>query len=365
VRLLLVTPEMRTGGAQVQWAALAGALVRRGLEVELLALAEQGELYGGLRSAGVRARCAGMRRAGDLAALRRALSAADPPPDVIVSRGVSGQLVGAQIARRARAPHVVNEHTPCLPNGGLLPPRPHQRVLTRLVAPRVDRVIAVTTAQVEPLARRGYRRDRIEVVANGVFEAEACPQRARAEVRAKLELGDADFALLLPAALRPEKRADAFVRAVTAAHRANPAIRGLVAGDGPEAELVRREAGDGAVRLLGARADVPDLMAAADGVCLTSEAEALPMALLEAMALARPVVATRVGGTPEAVLHGETGLLVEPGDEPGLAAALVELAADRERARRLGLAGRERQRERFDGEAMVDGYLAVLRRVVG
>ena len=104
-------------------------------------------------------------------------------------------------------------------------------------------------------------------------------------------------------------------------------------------------------------------MRAAGAVCLTSEAEALPMSILEAMALGRPVVATNVGGTGEAVQDGETGFLVEPGDVEAVRRALVALAADPERAAAMGAAGRARQRERFDGEAMVDGYLRAFERI--
>ena len=110
------------------------------------------------------------------------------------------------------------------------------------------------------------------------------------------------------------------------------------------------------------RRDVLELMRAAGAVCLPSEAEALPMSVLEAMALGRPVVATDVGGRAEAVVDGETGLLVAPGDARR-DAALLALAADRERApAAMGDAGRARQRERFNGEAMVDGYSPPSRR---
>jgi glycosyltransferase involved in cell wall biosynthesis len=84
------------------------------------------------------------------------------------------------------------------------------------------------------------------------------------------------------------------------------------------------------------------------------------MSILEAMALGRPVVATDVGGTPEQIEHERTGLLVAPGDVSGVAAALARLAADPATARAMGERGRERQRERFDGDAMVDGYQRVL-----
>ena len=108
--------------------------------------------------------------------------------------------------------------------------------------------------------------------------------------------------------------------------------------------------------LLGARRDVLSLIAAAGAVCLPSEAEALPMSVLEAMALARPVVATDVGGTRDQVVDGETGYLVPAGDGAAITRALLALATDREQAERMGAAGRERQRERFGGERMVDGY---------
>jgi glycosyltransferase involved in cell wall biosynthesis len=99
-------------------------------------------------------------------------------------------------------------------------------------------------------------------------------------------------------------------------------------------------------------------------VCLPSEAEALPMSLIEAMALARPVIATDVGGTRDLIVDGETGHLVRPGDGAAISRALLGLAADDKRAREMGAAGQRRQRERFTGEAMVDGYERAFREAV-
>ncbi len=107
------------------------------------------------------------------------------------------------------------------------------------------------------------------------------------------------------------------------------------------------------MELLGERDDVDELMRAAAMVCLPSEAEALPMSVLEAMAAGRAVAATRVGGVPEAVSDGETGVLVAPGDPQALAAALGRVRDD---AQRMGAAGRRRAEERFTLDGMVDGY---------
>ena len=347
MRVLFVCPDMRTGGAERHWATLIPALARRGADVRVLCLAEEGGLFGELVAAGVPAACIHMRRRSDPRAWRRALDFANPRPDVVISRGVSGQFVGEAIARRARAAHVLNEHTPLTPAGDLLPMRRHQLLLTRVVAPRLDRVIAVTTRQIAPLARLGYRSERIEVISNGVFDS--------ARPAAAPRHGE-DFTVLCAARLEPEKGVGVFIRAVAAARRSRPKIRGLVAGDGPERGRLERLAAGSGVELLGVREDVAELMAAADAVALTSEAEALPMSVLEAMAAARPVIATDIGGTAEAVVQGETGLLVRPGDADAAAGALLELASDRERARRMGEAGRVRQRELFDGESMVERY---------
>jgi glycosyltransferase involved in cell wall biosynthesis len=144
----------------------------------------------------------------------------------------------------------------------------------------------------------------------------------------------------------------------------------LIVGEGPdrsalESEL-RRLGLEDRVRLAGERHDVPGLLAAADVFVLSSVSEGLPVSVLEAMAAELPVVASRVGGLPELVVDGETGLLVTPRDADALAAALDRLVADRALRRQLGAAGRAYAESRFDPEsfarAHVDLYAAELAR---
>lgn len=351
MRILFVCPDMRIGGTERHWATLIAELHGRGVTCKLVSLSSRGPFFEDVVAAGVPAECLDLRRRTDPRGLRRALSlAASFEPDAVVTRGVSGQLVGEAIARRARAVHVLNEHTPLTPSGDLVPMRRHQRALTRLVARQVDGVIAVTSRQVPPLVRAGYPRKRIEVVPNGIFE------RDLEAGEPSLDLGLGELFVLCAARLAPDKRVDLFVEAVRAARREQPALRGYVAGDGPERERLERLADDSGVTLLGARRDVLALMRAARAVCLPSEAEALPMSILEAMAVERPVVATGVGGVAEQVVDGETGYVVPPGDAGALGRALAALAADPDRAAAMGAAGRERQLRYFSGEAMVAGY---------
>jgi glycosyltransferase involved in cell wall biosynthesis len=365
MRLLFLCPDMHRGGAERQWATLIPALARRGAEVRLVCLYDDGPLFHEVRAAGVAAECLWLRGPNDLRGLRRVLAEANGRPGAVVTRTVSPQLVGQAVARRAGAAHVFNEHTPLTADGELLAMRPRQRLLTRLVAPHLHRVITVSERQAAPLARLGYKRDRIVTVPNGVFAGEVGGGADRGAVRASLGLDDGEFAVLCVANLRPEKGVDAFAEAVARARAdGRRTLRGLVAGDGPERERLERLVArlDG-VELLGSRGDVPDLMGACDAVALLSEAEALPMSVLEAMALGRPVVTSDVGGASEAVADGETGNVVPPGDTAAAASALATLAADPDRARAMGERGRARQRERFDGKTMVDGYWRALEEV--
>jgi glycosyltransferase involved in cell wall biosynthesis len=351
MRLLFVAPDMGTGGAERHWATLIRELADRGHAVKLLTLAGKGRFFEEVAAHGIPANCMDLRRRLDPRGLRRAMSAAaELGPAAVVSRGVSGQFVGEAIARRSRAVHVYNEHTPLTPAGRLLPPRPHQRALTRIVARAIDEVVAVTGRQVPPLEALGYPGRRIEVVPNGVFA------RQVEGIEPSAELDGGGFTALCVAGLRPEKRVDLFIQAVGAARWENPEVRGYVAGEGRERERLEPLARENAVTILGARRDVLELIAGAGALCLPSEAEALPMSVLEAMALARPVVATDVGGTRDLVVDGETGHLVPAGDRAAITRSLLALAADRKRADRMGAAGRDRQREHFGGERMVDGY---------
>jgi glycosyltransferase involved in cell wall biosynthesis len=358
-RLVFVCPNLEAGGAERQWLALVPALAERGFDVGVVTLDGRGAYFDDLEAEGVPVACAGLRNRADPAGLARALRLAGPRSSVVVSRGVSAHVVGHALARRQRAAHVVTEHLGPDPLG-VRPLRRHQRALLRPVRPRVAAVVAVAGSQREHLVRDGYPSSAIRVIPNGV--APDPDVRPRAEVRAGLGVAPEEFLAVLVAALRPEKRAVAFVDQVAAANRTEPAVRGIVVGAGPDAGAVARAAArsDDAVRAVGYRADALDVIGAADVLCLTSAVEALPMTVLEAMSLGRPVVATAVGGVGEAVADGETGILVDRDRPDEMVAALIALARDRSRAETLGRAGRARQRRAFSIDAMTGRYADLL-----
>jgi glycosyltransferase involved in cell wall biosynthesis len=355
LRILFLYSTLTVGGSESQLALLVPGLRDRGFQPTVATLRFQGRYFEELIADGIPCRFVAMRSRADLAGAARGYRLWRERPDVVFTQSIDAHVIGAAIARRARVPLVNVEQGGIGIHRGL-----HRRWLTKLVAPSTDRVVAVSEAQRPELLGLGYRSDAITVIPNGTRVL--TPTRSRGEMRAELGLSDEDVVVLEVATLRPEKRADVFVDAVTEARRRDPRVRGLLAGGGPQLEAMRQRAaaaGD-AVRVLGERRDVVELMHCADAVCLSSDVEGLPMTLAEGMAASRPVIATAVGGVLEAVVPGRTGWLVPRGDHAAFAAAIVELAGDLARAAAMGAEGLGRYRERFTVEAMVAAYEALL-----
>jgi glycosyltransferase involved in cell wall biosynthesis len=193
------------------------------------------------------------------------------------------------------------------------------------------------------------RQERFEVVRHGVDLAALDAVRdRRSAVRVALGLAPDAVVVCTVANLRHQKDHPTLLTAAAQVLARSPRVRFLVVGQGPlEAEVDalhdRLGLGD-RVRLLGQRDDVPDLLAAADVFALSSRFEGLPVALMEALALGLPVVATDVGGIPEAVTDGVEGILVPPGQPDRLAAALLELVGDAARRRTMAAAAAARGR---------------------
>jgi glycosyltransferase involved in cell wall biosynthesis len=307
-----------------------------------------------LRAAGVPLDVICMRNQADLARLGRSRLIRRFSPDVVVSRGVSGMYVGHVVARWRRARHAYNEHRQV---GMALSHR--REAMSKLIAKRVDLVIAVTSDQAGAWLDRRLAPGRIVVVPNGVPAPDV--SLPKAELRRELQIPDGAIVALLAARLRPEKQVPAFIRAVKKALLTHPELIALIAGDGPDRTEVRRAAADDpGIWLLGHRDDVPRLLGAADMFVLASDFEAVPMAILEAMATGLPVVATNVGSISDVIRDGDSGILVAPGDPDSLASALVSLAGNPALRERLGDNAALVHRQRFSAEEMIDRYAAIL-----
>lgn len=248
---------------------------------------------------------------------------------------VAARLAGARVLSHM---HIENVFRPG-------PGRRVQIALDNATARLCFSIVAVSEATRMSLVRQGYPAERLITVYNGIEPTGPVEPTRLADGPTILEV----------ARLAEVKGQRALIAAVAQLEATAVLVGTDLERDGAyEAELraeVNRLGVEGRVVFAGQRDDVPALVAGCDIFCLPSRAEGLPLVALEAMAHGKPVVATAVGGTPEVVVDGVTGLLVPPGDADALRAALADLLADPERARRLGVAGRDRVRTSFSASA--------------
>lgn len=168
--------------------------------------------------------------------------------------------------------------------------------------------------------------------------------------------------------LRPVKGHQFFLKAARQVLNHHPEARFLIIGEGPEKLTLMEQSSslgiDDSVKFLGRRSDIPYLLSTLDVFVLSSLYEGLPISLLEAMAMSKPVIATSIGGIPEVINSGINGLLVPPKDHEALAENICELIQNETRARDLGISALETVRARFSLKTMLDHYEALYNKVL-
>jgi glycosyltransferase involved in cell wall biosynthesis len=232
-----------------------------------------------------------------------------------------------------------------------------------LYALPVDRIAAISRAVREALIGSGVDPARIDVVPSGIDPPAPPDPALRAGLRKSLGAGEEDVVLLSVSALAPGKGHRDLLRALVRV----PGHRLWLAGDGPlRAPLTRECESLGLtprVQFLGFRTDIFPLLHAADLFALATESEGLGSSILEAMAAGLPVVATRVGGVPEIVEEGKTGVLVPAADPDALGEALARIAPDRVLRERMGGCGRQRA-QLFSAGRMAESIEGVYRQAL-
>jgi glycosyltransferase involved in cell wall biosynthesis len=235
------------------------------------------------------------------------------------------------------------------------------RSIERLLSPLASRVTCVCEAEAR-LARSVGPDGRVRVVHNGI----AAPPPGSADPRLE-QLRRRGPVIGALTQLRPGKGLETLLDATPLLLARHASAQIAIVGDGPDLEQLSERARSlgvsGAVHFLGPSSDPPSALRGMDVFVHPSWAEAFPYVILEAMALARPIVASDVGGIGEAVIDGESGVLVPPRQEQPLADALSGLLSDAERAQALGTSALARM-ERFTREAMIERLSAVYAEIV-
>jgi len=255
----------------------------------------------------------------------------------------TASLIGGLAARLAGVPAVATVH-------GLN---------SRTCFMHAREIIAVSQAVRSHLAAQGVPESRLRVIYDGIDLQHYREAPDPAPLRARLGVAPQDMLIGSVGRLGREKGNAYLIEAAAILWtRERLPVRVLLVGEGRERRALQEDARRcriaDRVIFAGFQREVVAYQAALDVLCLPSLKEGLSLSALEAMALGRPVVASRVGGTPEVVADGQTGVLVEPANPEALAAAIARLLRDPEEARRMGEAGRERVERVFDIEQMVD-----------
>lgn len=351
IRALFVVPDLRVGGAERHLTTLLPHLDHDKFFPSVICIGEQGALYPTLQQAGIHATA--MRLGGKRNAVRafRALvrSMRTMRPDVVIVRGYNAETLGRMAARVARVEHsIVWVH-----NIGDARPRSRSRILAENILSRsTSSYFGVAEAQRSFLVDTlGYPPEKVRIIHNGVDPALFDTHNDKS-VLAEFGIPLNSPVVGIVAALRPEKDHATFLQAAHIVLDEFPSAHFLIVGDGairPDLEAICKEfqiAGN--IHFAGTRYDIGQLLRGMDVFTLSSATvECFPLALLEAMACARPAVCTNVGGVGEMIDHGKTGYLVPPRDPRKLAARLIELLSHPQVARGMGNAGRNRVETHF------------------
>jgi glycosyltransferase involved in cell wall biosynthesis len=365
IRVHALIDTLGIGGAEVLLSEFAAVAATSGIELSVGYLRSVDHAADRLRAADIEPRCIDIPRRlgpGAFRAVRRHLG--EVRPALVHTHLGYADLIGGPAARSLSIPTIATVHS--VPRPATARDRVKERLMAAARRTTATRIVAVSES-----VRAGYvasgadRADRVVVVHNGIA-ASATPGAGPA-VRAELGLAADDVVVAMVSSLRPEKAHAVALATVRVLLARFPRLRLVVAGDGPlRAQLAHDAApfGDRAI-LAGYRADVMGLLDAVDVLLHPSLHEALPTAILEAMAASVPVVATDVGGIGELVADGVTGALVAPSpDGDALAAVLAPLLEDRALRLRMGAAARSRFEAEFTAARwaarMREIYLSVL-----
>jgi glycosyltransferase involved in cell wall biosynthesis len=351
-----------------------GGAVRSGVESVVLSLADavrdaggsvimtplvDGEFTAELRELGYRVEPLGKKRRLDFFSIPRLAGIIRRcRPDIVHCHAVNGAFYACPAGRMAGCRSLVatfHAHT-----AESLLDAYRWPVLRRLahryhvlVSRMCHRLIAVSPQLRRSLVRDGAPAGRLVFIPNGIslqtFDRALLSREASREL---LNLPADAQVIGVVCRIAPIKNLPMLLRAAAQLMPEYPRLRVVLAGDGPDRPAVGRLAEElgiaDRVHLLGWRADVGRVLPAFDVYALTSHSEGMPVSVLEAMAASSPVVATNVGGVPELIEHGRTGLLVPDNDVPGLTSLLRDLLAAPDWARELGSAGRRHVEQSFD-----------------
>lgn len=356
IRIAYVIKSMGVGGSQTHLTQVLRFLDRSRFDPVLYCLSGEGALLDTVRSLGVpvvapaaRLGFKGPALVVRVGALTRALH--QQRADIVHNYLLRANLVGSVSARLARVPVVLCSKRGCHERRGFA-------LVSAKIGNRLANCISVNARAVREFvhANEGCAREKMMVIPSGIDTGRFRPLPG-ADFKARFGLPAHKLIVGAVTRMRVVKGVEEFIRGMRLLRDMRHDVHAVMAGeitlDERLHKLVRSLGLEDHLTLLGPRSDMPEVYSTFDVFVLSSHGEGMSNALLEAMAMEKPVVVTDVGGTGEVVRHGHSGLLVPSKDPPALAAAINEVLSDRPRAQEMGRTGRRIVEEAFSAQAMV------------
>lgn len=365
LRVVLLIPTLDRSGAEKQFTLLATGLPREEFDVHVICLTRGGPYEEQLAEAGIPVTILGKRGKADpfcLLKLRKLLRKL--APDVLHTWLFAANAYGRlAIGRKNRPRVVVSERCVDSWKAGW------QLWLDRRLASKTDVLVGNSESVRQFYHEVGIPAEKLRVIPNGVALPERPSSMELAERRQRLlaECNWPDDAWIVGSIgrLAPQKRVGDLIFAVETLRQIRPNLRLLIVGDGPERARLETFAQavhvSSHVHFAGHRGDVADIQPLLQAVCLPSDFEGQSNSLMESMAVGCPCIASDIPPNRELIVHGESGLLVPPGDMVGLMQQMRVLMDDPELASRLGAAARQRMRDHFAIPDMVNRFAALYR----
>ena len=347
--------DLKTGGAERVIADIVEGLDRKRFEARVWCVARGGETADELRENGIEVRILGIPSYHNpLNIIRLSGLLKKEKPDIVHTHGYFASVIGRLAAKKAGLPIIIT-HV----HSTYWEYKKRHLLIERCLSRYTRKIVCCSEAVKNFVTgHEKIKKDKTVVIYNGVDEERFAPVQDPSPARARLGIDRESPVVGTVSSLTPHKGQGFLIQAAAKIRDTYPATRFLIVGDGPLRRDLEEQALESDLQssliFTGTRRDIPDLLSLMDIFVLPSSSrEGLGIAIIEAMAMGKPTVATNIGGIPEVIQDGETGLLVPPGDSAALAKAVIELVDNPDRAKAMGKKGRNRFTQKFTRKTML------------
>lgn len=363
IKVLHLITSLEVGGAQRGLLLGLARFDQEKYEHVICSLMDRVQMRNQFLQTGIKVKSLGLNKKTDMVALLRLRSLIkEVRPDILHTYLLHSNIIGRIVGRLSDVPVIIGSERTIGQVGSL------GRLLTKLTNPLTDLVEVNSHTGAKAIIKDlGVPLNKIAVIPSGLDTDKYSVSSDRSRIRSSLGLSDKQHLVLYIGRLRPVKGVDRGLKGFKKVLEKHPTAHLALAGEGEQSRALQSLASElgiyDNVTFLGVRNDLPEILSASDSVLIPSRNEGLPRVAIEAMAAGKPVIATEVGGTPEAIIDGVTGILVMPNDINQMGNAISHLIENVKLQKRLGAAGRKRAIQHYSVEKYISRLDCLYRRL--